>query len=126
MSQTHFTNSPILKVSFSLTTLLSCLNLLTFLLDQIKSYVFDVIRSSIPGLLIDDAFASKDTLAHAVRDRLAALMAEYGYEIIAALVVDLNPDRQVKIAMNEINGESRNFSFLFLFSKLTTFSSFRG
>jgi hypothetical protein len=32
-------------------------------------------------------------------------MAEYGYEIIAALVTDLNPDKLVKAAMNEINGK---------------------
>jgi hypothetical protein len=31
-------------------------------------------------------------------------MSEYGYEIIAALVTDLNPDKLVKAAMNEING----------------------
>ncbi len=79
--------------------------MLRIFIGQIKSYVFDVIRSSIPLLLIDDAFASKDTLAHAVRDRIATLMSEYGYEIIAALVVDIKPDRAVKIAMNEINGE---------------------
>lgn len=75
--------------------------------SQIRSYVFDVIRSSIPLLHIDEAFASKDTLAHAVRDRIAHLMADYGYEIIAALVVDLNPDKEVKFAMNEINASQR-------------------
>ena len=71
---------------------------------QIQSYVFDVIRSAIPAMLIDDAFASKDTLAHHIKDRIAALMAEYGYLIIAALVTDINPDPAVKAAMNEING----------------------
>jgi regulator of protease activity HflC (stomatin/prohibitin superfamily) len=74
---------------------------------QIKSYVFDVIRSSIPALELDEAFASKDTVAHAVRDRLSALMEEYGYVIIAALIVDLDPDQHVKYAMNEINASQR-------------------
>lgn len=72
---------------------------------QIKSYVFDVVRSAIPSLAIDDAFASKATLAHDVQDRLSHVMIEYGYEIIAALVIDLVPDRVVKAAMNEINGK---------------------
>ena len=73
--------------------------------QQIKSYVNDVVRSSIPTMEIDHAFESKSVVAHAVQDRLSVLMAEYGYEIIAALVVDLNPDKAVKAAMNEINGE---------------------
>jgi regulator of protease activity HflC (stomatin/prohibitin superfamily) len=54
---------------------------------------------------LDDAFASKSDLAEAVKHQLQELMSEYGYEIIAALVVDLNPDRHVKAAMNEINGK---------------------
>lgn len=74
---------------------------------QIKSYVNDVIRSSLPTMELDAAFASKEVVAHAVRDRLASLMAEYGYEIIAALVVDLEPDKSVKAAMNEINAQQR-------------------
>lgn len=71
---------------------------------QIRSYVFDVIRSSLPRMDLDDAFASKSDLAEAVKNQLKALMAEFGYEILAALVVDLNPDKAVKDAMNGING----------------------
>jgi regulator of protease activity HflC (stomatin/prohibitin superfamily) len=77
---------------------------LTDPVSQIRSYVFDVIRSSLPRMELDDAFASKSDLAEAVRNQLQHLMADYGYEIMAALVVDLNPDRNVKAAMNEING----------------------
>lgn len=73
---------------------------------QIKSYVYDVIRSTIPTLDLDDAFASKEHVAHSVRDRLAVQMADYGFEIVAALVVDLDPDARVKAAMNDINGDS--------------------
>eukprot|EP00596_Hydrurales_sp_CCMP1899_P002338 CAMPEP_0119042364 /NCGR_PEP_ID=MMETSP1177-20130426/14837_1 /TAXON_ID=2985 /ORGANISM="Ochromonas sp, Strain CCMP1899" /LENGTH=279 /DNA_ID=CAMNT_0007009117 /DNA_START=159 /DNA_END=998 /DNA_ORIENTATION=+ len=75
--------------------------------SQIRSYVFDVIRSSLPRLDLDDAFASKNDLAEAVKNQLQTLMSEYGYEIIAALVTDLNPDRLVKAAMNEINASQR-------------------
>ena len=73
---------------------------------QIRSYVFDVIRSSLPRMDLDDAFASKNDLAEAVQNQLQTLMADYGYEIIAALVVDLDPNVRVKAAMNEINGEA--------------------
>ena len=74
---------------------------------QIRSYVYDVIRSSLPRLMIDEAFSSKDDVASAVRTQLAQQMGEYGYEIIAALVVDLDPDISVKKAMNQINASAR-------------------
>lgn len=74
---------------------------------QIRSYVFDVIRSAIPRLELDEAFASKDEVAVAVREQLSTLMEEYGYEIVAALVIDLDPNSNVKSAMNEINASMR-------------------
>ena len=73
--------------------------------SQIRSYVFDVIRSSLPRIDLDDAFASKNDLADAVKHQLQALMSDYGYEITAALVVDLSPNKNVNAAMNEINGK---------------------
>jgi regulator of protease activity HflC (stomatin/prohibitin superfamily) len=72
---------------------------------QIRSYVNDVVRSTIPSLELDAAFSSKETVAHNVLDRLSHLMIEYGYQIIACLVVDINPDARVKFAMNEIMGK---------------------
>lgn len=74
---------------------------------QIRSYVFDVVRSSIPRLDLDSAFASKDDVANNVKNQLAHQMLEYGYEIIAALVIDLDPNAHVKAAMNEINASQR-------------------
>jgi regulator of protease activity HflC (stomatin/prohibitin superfamily) len=71
---------------------------------QISSYVYDVIRSTLPKLELDEAFASKDEIAYAVKSQLTSLMFEYGFEIVAALVVDLSPNAHVKQAMNEING----------------------
>jgi len=66
-----------------------------------------VIRSSIPRLELDDAFASKEDVAHAVKSQISTLMAEYGYNIIDVLVTDLEPDKQVKSAMNQINAQQR-------------------
>lgn len=34
-------------------------------------------------------------------------MKEYGYQILQALVTDMDPDRRVKEAMNEINASKR-------------------
>lgn len=41
-------------------------------------------------------------------------MSAYGYEIVQTLIVDIEPDAQVKRAMNEINaGKFANSSFRF-------------
>lgn len=74
---------------------------------QIRAYIFDVVRSTLPKLDLDEAFEAKTELAHAVRDQLAAVMAEYGYQILQALVTDIDPDQKVKDAMNEINSSKR-------------------
>ena len=71
---------------------------------QIRSYVFDSIRSSVPRMELDNTFASKDEIANQVKQNLTVTMSDYGYEIIAALVMDVIPDIHVKKAMNEING----------------------
>lgn len=75
--------------------------------SQIRSYIYDVVRSSVPRLDLDASFASKDDVANAVKSQLATLMADYGYEIIAALVIDLDPNAHVKAAMNDINASQR-------------------
>ena len=51
--------------------------------DQITSYVFDVVRAEVPK------------------------MKTYGYDIIKTLVTDIDPDAQVKAAMNRINAAER-------------------
>nr|CAD1833912.1 unnamed protein product [Ananas comosus var. bracteatus] len=75
--------------------------------EQIQSYVFDVIRSSVPKLNIDDAFEQKNEIAKAVEEELEKAMSMYGYEIVQTLIVDIEPDQQVKRAMNEINAAAR-------------------
>lgn len=74
---------------------------------QIQNYVFDVVRSTVPKLELDAAFASKQEIAHATLDQLKDVMRGYGYEILNALVTDLEPDHKVKASMNEINASRR-------------------
>ena len=74
---------------------------------QIQSYVFDSIRSEVPNLKLDDVFAEKDKIAKAVQLELSETIANYGFEIIKALVTDIDPDAKVKHAMNEINAAKR-------------------
>ncbi|KAJ8632875.1 hypothetical protein MRB53_026211 [Persea americana] len=75
--------------------------------SQIQAYVFDVIRSSVPKLNLDDAFEQKNDVARAVEDQLEQAMSHYGFEIVQTLIVDIEPDRRVKGAMNEINAAAR-------------------
>jgi len=75
--------------------------------DQITSYVFDVVRAEVPKMILDDVFLKKDNIAIAVKRELNEAMLDYGYDIIKTLVTDIDPDAQVKEAMNRINAADR-------------------
>jgi regulator of protease activity HflC (stomatin/prohibitin superfamily) len=75
--------------------------------DQITAYVFDVVRAEVPKLILDDVFVRKDDIAVAVKRELNEAMVSYGYDIINTLVTDIDPDIQVKNAMNRINAADR-------------------
>ncbi|MEO2060367.1 MULTISPECIES: SPFH domain-containing protein [Mesonia] len=75
--------------------------------DQITSYVFDVVRAEVPKMKLDDVFERKDDIANAVKLELNDAMIDYGYDIIKTLVTDIDPDVQVKAAMNRINASER-------------------
>lgn len=75
--------------------------------SQIQSYVYDVIRSTVPRMELDEAFESKQDIAHAVLAQLQNVMKDYGYSIVNTLVTDMSPDSKVKASMNEINAARR-------------------
>jgi regulator of protease activity HflC (stomatin/prohibitin superfamily) len=75
--------------------------------EQITSYVFDVVRAEVPKMKLDDVFVKKDDIALAVKAELNEAMSEYGFDIIKTLVTDIDPDAQVKEAMNRINAADR-------------------
>ena len=75
--------------------------------EQITSYVFDVVRAEVPKMILDDVCLKKDDIAIAVKSELNVAMMEYGYDIIKTLVTDIDPDAQVKEAMNRINASER-------------------
>jgi regulator of protease activity HflC (stomatin/prohibitin superfamily) len=74
---------------------------------QIKSYVEQVILGHVPGMTLDEVFASQSSIAAAVKQELDADMATFGYEIVNVLVTDIVPDQKVKSAMNDINAAQR-------------------
>jgi regulator of protease activity HflC (stomatin/prohibitin superfamily) len=76
--------------------------------NQISSYVFDDVRAEVPKLDLDDVFARKEDIAFAVQKNIHESMDEYGYQIIKALITDIDPDHKVKDAMNRINAAKRD------------------
>jgi len=75
--------------------------------DQIRSYVLDVVRAKVPKMNLDEVFEKKDDVGTSVKTELDASMKIYGFEIPNALVTDVNPADNVKAAMNEIQTQQR-------------------
>ena len=75
--------------------------------NQIKAFVFDVVRARVPKIKLDDVFEKKDEIASAVKAELSQVMDDFGYGIVKTLVTDIDPDAKVKVAMNEINAAQR-------------------
>ena len=75
--------------------------------QQISSYVLDVVRAKVPRMSLDEVFEKKDDIGTAVKSELDVSMKIYGFEIPNALVTDVNPADNVKAAMNEIQTQQR-------------------
>ena len=74
---------------------------------QIKSYIEDALRSSVPKLTLDELFEKKDEIALEVQHQVAEEMTAYGYIIVKTLITKVEPDAEVKQSMNEINAAQR-------------------
>ncbi len=75
--------------------------------EQIKSYIEDALRSSVPKLTLDELFEKKDEIALEVQKQVAEEMSTYGYIIVKTLITKVEPDAEVKQSMNEINAAQR-------------------
>ena len=74
---------------------------------QIRSYVEDAIRSSLPKYTLDESYEKKDDIARDVFDTVSNEMHEYGYSIIKTLITSIEPAKEVKDSMNAINAAQR-------------------
>ena len=74
---------------------------------QIKSYIEDALRSSVPKLTLDELCEKKDEIALEVQHQVAEEMTTYGYIIVKTLITKVEPDAEVKQSMNEINAAQR-------------------
>ncbi len=75
--------------------------------SQIQAYVEQVVLGHVPGMTLDEVFASQSSIAAAVKQELDVDMSGFGYEIVNVLVTDIIPDVKVKAAMNDINAAQR-------------------
>src|SRR5271169_5609327 len=76
-------------------------------IQQITSFVLDVVRAKVPKMNLDEVFEKKDDIGVAVKTELDVSMRVFGFEIPNALVTDVNPADNVKSAMNEIQTQQR-------------------
>ena len=80
---------------------------LTDVNSQITSYVYDVVRAEVPKKTSDKVFETKDELAQTIKEELSDSMDDFGYSIVKSLITDIDPDQNVKDAMNRINATAR-------------------
>ena len=74
---------------------------------QMESWIFDNVRAKVPGMTLDSVFENKEEIAKEIEDSLGVRLGEYGYKLVRALVNDIQPDKGVADAMNEINRQQR-------------------
>ncbi|RBP98599.1 peptidase [Bifidobacterium aemilianum] len=74
---------------------------------QLRSYMEDALRSAIPALSLDDAFARKDDIAADVQKTVGNEMARFGFTVVKTLITAIDPSNQVKAAMDSINAAQR-------------------
>jgi regulator of protease activity HflC (stomatin/prohibitin superfamily) len=75
--------------------------------QQMESWIFDNVRAKVPGMTLDSVFENKEEIAKEIEDSLGVRLSEYGYKLVRALVNDIQPDKGVADAMNEINKQQR-------------------
>ena len=74
---------------------------------QISSYAGNVIRGYVPKMMIDELFVTRDEIQKALKQELDQHMAGFGFNIVAALIIDIDPIDAIKQAMSQINTNAR-------------------
>lgn len=58
---------------------------------QLRSYMEDALRSAIPALSLDDAFARKDDVAFDVQKTVGNEMSRFGFTVVKTLITAIDP-----------------------------------
>ena len=80
---------------------------LTNPVQQMRSYMEDALRSTIPTMTLDITFAEKDNIALQVQQSVAEEMSQFGFTVIKTLVTAIDPSNEVKRSMDSINAAQR-------------------
>ena len=81
--------------------------LLTAPNQQMQALVADIVRGATPRMNLDELYLQKDEIARAVESALASKLEEFGFKIYAVSITDIEPDPEVRAAMNRINAAQR-------------------
>ena len=71
--------------------------------DQMRDFITDALRSSIPVYTLDEVFAKKDDIAKDVNATVSEQMAAYGFTLVSTLITKIALPTEVENSMNDIN-----------------------
>jgi regulator of protease activity HflC (stomatin/prohibitin superfamily) len=75
--------------------------------QQMNAYIENVVRAKVPHMTLDELFESQDEICEKVSSTVAKKMEEHGITIANTLVTEIEPDAEVKVAMNKMNATER-------------------
>ena len=75
--------------------------------DQMRDFITDALRSSIPVYTLDEVFAKKDDIAKDVNATVSEQMATYGFTLVSTLITKIALPTEVENSMNDINAAQR-------------------
>lgn len=75
--------------------------------DQMRDFITDALRSSIPVYTLDEVFAKKDDIAKDVNATVSEQMAAYGFTLVPTLITKIALPTEVENSMNDINAAQR-------------------
>ena len=76
-------------------------------IEQMRDYLADALRSSIPNYTLDEVFEKKDNIANDVNATVSQTMAGYGWTLVSTLITGIQLPPSVEQSMNDINAAQR-------------------
>ncbi len=70
--------------------------------EQIKSYIFNKIRSKASEKTLDELYSSKDDFEMDIQESLKEQFSKYGYEVVNVLVDEPQPSKEIVDAYNRV------------------------
>ena len=70
--------------------------------EQVGAFASNVIRGQVPKYSLDQIFVVRDEMQKALKGELDEQLKQYGFQIMATLITDIDPADNVKQAMSNI------------------------